>query len=70
MTNLDPTGLGGKKREKRDKEREFREKGSTFSLGFLTIGSSNPGETGGKVDLHYKSYTWVPILWSFGNSGR
>ena len=38
LTNLDPTGLGGKKREKREKEREFRERGSTFSLDFQAIG--------------------------------
>ena len=72
-SSLDPTGLGGKKRErerKREKEREFRERGSTFSLDFSVIGPSNLGETRGKVDPHYKSYTWVPVLWSFGNSRR
>ena len=71
--NLDPTGLGGKKRErerKREKGREFRERGSTFSLDFPAIDPSNPDETRGKVDPYYKSYAWVPILWSFGNSGR
>ena len=68
MTQLDPTGLGGKKREreiKREKEREFKERGSTFSLNFPAIGPSNPGETRGKVAPHYKSYTWVLVLWSF-----
>ena len=73
LTNIDPTGLGGKKKErerKREKEREFRERNSTFSLYFLVIGPSNPCETRGKVDPHYKSYAWVPVLWSFGNSGR
>ena len=73
LTNLDPTGLGGKKRERERKSengREFRERGSTFSLDFPTNGSSNPGETRGKVDPHCKSYAWVPVLWSFGNSGR
>ena len=73
LTNLDPTGLGGKKKEreiKREKGREFREGGSTFSLDFPAIGSSNPGEIRGKVDPPGKSYAWVPVLWSFGNSGR
>ena len=73
MTNLDTTGLGGKKRErvrKREKGREFRERGFTFSLDFPTIGQSNSGETRGKVDPHCKSYAWVPVLWSFGNSWR
>ena len=65
--------MGGKKREggrKREKGREFRERGSTFSLDFLAIGLSNSGETGGKVDPHCKSYAWVPVLWSFGKSRR
>ena len=73
LTNLDPTGLGGKKRErerKREKGREFRERGSNFSLDFSAIGSSNSGETRAKVNPHYKSYAWVPVLWSFDNSGR
>ena len=29
------------------------------------IGSSNSGETRGKVDPYYKSYAWVPEVWSF-----
>ena len=72
-SSLDLTDLGGKKREKerkRVKGREFRQRGSTLSLDFPAIGPSNPGETRGKVDPHCKSYAWVPILWSFGNSGR
>ena len=58
LTNLDPIGLGGKKRERErnmEKGRGFRERGSTFSLDFSAIGSSNPGETRGKVDPHCKS---------------
>ena len=73
LTNLDPTGLGGKKgkrERKREKGREFRERDSTFSLDFQAIDSSNSGETRGKVDPHCKSYAWVPVLWSFGNSRR
>ena len=53
LTNLNPTGVGRKKRErerKREKGREFRERGSTLSLDFPAIGPSNPGETRGKVD--------------------
>ena len=38
---------------------------STFSLGFPVIRPSKSGETRSKVGPHYKSYTWVPILWSF-----
>ena len=55
LTNLDPTGLGGKIERKREKGREFRERDSTFSLDFLVIGLSNPGDTRGKVDSHCKS---------------
>ena len=29
------------------------------------IGPSNPGKTRGKVDPYYKSYAWIPVLWSF-----
>ena len=60
LTNLDPTGLGGKKRErerKREKERKFRERGSIFSLDFSAVSPSNPSETRGKIDPHCKSYT-------------
>ena len=52
LTNLDPTGLGGGGGGKREKEREFREKGYTFSLDFSVINPLNPGETRGKVDPH------------------
>ena len=50
--------------------RDFRERVSTFTLDFPVIGSSNSGETKGKVDPHCKSYTWVPVLWTCSNSRR
>ena len=68
LTQLDPTSLGGKKRErerKREKGREFRERGSTSSLDFPANGPTNSDETRGKIDPHYKSYAWVPEVWSF-----
>ena len=40
---------------KREKGRDFRERGSNFSLNFPAIRPSNPG----------KSYAWTPVLWSF-----
>ena len=62
----------GRKKERereqteRDKEREdFRERGSTFSLSFLTIGPASSDEARSKVSPHGKDYTWVPVLWSF-----
>ena len=73
MTNLDLIDLGGKKRKRQRKgenERSFRERSSHFSLDFTVIGLSNSGKTRGKVDPHCKSYAWVPVLWSFDNSGR
>ena len=68
-----PNSLGGKmerEKKRKEKEREFRERDSTFSLNFPVIGPSNSDETRGKVDPRCKSYAWVPILWSFDNSGR
>ena len=50
--------------------RDFRMRSPHLSLDFPTIGPLNLGETRGKVDPHYKSYAWVPVLWSFGNSER
>ena len=73
MTNLDPTGLGEEKEEKRGREgkkERVLERESTFSLDFSAIGPSNLGEANGKVDPHCKGYAWVPGLWSFDNSGR
>ena len=64
-------GLGGKeerekKKTERDREREgFRERGSTFSLSFPTIGPASSDEARSKVAPHDKDYTWVPVLWSF-----
>ena len=68
-----PNGLGGKiekEKKRKEKGREFRVRGSTFSLDFPAIDPLNHGKTRGKVDPHYKSYVWVPVLWSFDNSGR
>ena len=47
------------------KERDFRERSSTFSLKFPVIGPSNPSEPRGKVAPQGKNYAWVSILWSF-----
>ena len=55
----------GGETNKREKENGARERESTFSLDFSAIGPSNSDETRSKVDPHYKSYTWVPVLWSF-----
>ena len=61
-------GLGGKEEREReqterDREREgFRERGSTFSLSFPTIGPESSDEARSKVALHGKDYTWVPVL--------
>ena len=64
-------GIGeSKPRKEGEKRRAFRERSSHFSLDFLAIGPSNPGETRDKVDPHCKSYAWVPVLWSFDNFGR
>ena len=60
-------GEGG---EQTEGERDFRVRSSHSSLDFLIIGPSNLGETRGKVDPQCKSYTWVPVLWSFNNFGR
>ena len=59
-----------KPRKEGEKRRDFRERVSTFSLNFPVIGPTNSGEARSKVDPHGKSYTWVPVLWSFDNSGR
>ena len=59
-----------KPRKGERKERDFRERSSTFSLKFPVIGQSNPGEPRDKVAPHGKGYTWIPILWNFDNSER
>ena len=72
--NLDPSSpksvWEGKEEKEREKptERErinFRVRSSHFFLDFPMIGLSNLDEPRGKVDPHYKSYAWVPVLWSF-----
>ena len=74
MTQVLPTGIGRWEREREEKreeeEEEARERESTFSQDFPMIRQLNPDETKDKVDPHYKSYVWVPVLWSFNNSER
>ena len=70
LTKFSQLVLGeGKERNEREEE-EARERESTFSLDFSVIGSSDLNETRSKVGLRCKGYTWVPVLWSFENSGR
>ena len=57
------------KREERER-RDSRERISTLSLDFPTIGPLVSGEARSKVAPHGKSHTWVPVLWSFDNFGR
>ena len=65
-----PNRFWEKEKEKEKKESFYKERVSTFSLNFSVIGPSDPGEPRGKVDSHCKSYAWIPVLWSFDNSGR
>ena len=53
------------KQERERKERDFRERSSTFSLEFPAIGPSVSDEARRKVAPHDKGCTWVPVLWSF-----
>ena len=53
-----------------EKGRDFRERSSIFSLNFPMIGPSNSGETRGKVDPHYKSYTWETEVGEFQKTPR
>ena len=59
-----------REKERERKEGNLRERGSNFSLNFLVIGSSVFSEVRSKVAPHGKGYVWVPVLWSFDNSGR
>ena len=62
---------GRKREEERDQTEErgkvwdFRERNSTFSLKFPTIGPSVSGEARSKVAPHGTNYAWVPDLGSF-----
>ena len=52
-------------REQTERERDlFRERSSTFSLKFPTIGPSASDEARSKVAPHGKDYAWVPVLGS------
>ena len=77
---LDPSspnriGWGKEKEIEREKKeererRDSRERSSTLSLKISAIGPSVSGEARSKVAPHGKGYAWVPVLWSFENSGR
>ena len=64
-------GFGGKEereREQTERDRErkgFRERSSTFSLSFPTIGPASSDEARRKVAPHGKDYAWVPVSGSF-----
>ena len=45
--------------------RDSRERSSTFSLEFPTIGQSISCEARSKLAPHGKGYAWAPVLWSF-----
>ena len=65
-----PNRFWEKEKEREKKESFCIERVSTFSLNFPVIRLSNLSESRGKVDPHCKSYSWIPVLWSFDNSGR
>ena len=57
-----------KKKGKRKREGKcgiFRERSSTFSLEFPTIGPASSDEARSKVAPHGKDYAWVLVLGSF-----
>ena len=70
LDQVDPTSLGegeeginhgiGER-----KEWDFRERSSTFSLGFPAIRQSVFDEARSKVAPHGKDCAWVPVLGSF-----
>ena len=53
------------KMEERGKVWDFRERSSTFSLSFPTIGPASSDEERSKVAPHDKDCAWVPVLGSF-----
>ena len=70
--NLDQSGLGGKgiergtNREREiEKERVFRERDSTFSLSFPTIGPVSGSGARGRVNPHSESFASRPVLGNF-----
>ena len=63
-------GKAGERKGRREKGRDFRERGSNFSLNFPAIRPSVFDKARSKVAPHSKGYAWVPVLWSFDNSER
>ena len=66
--NLDQMDWERERERGKPTEREcgiFRERSSTFSLGFPAIGPASSDEARSKVAPHGKDYTWVPVLGSF-----
>ena len=62
---------------KRERETESRKEGKVLEREslpslqiFPVIDSANFGDARSKVGLRCKGYTWVQVLWSFGNSER
>ena len=69
LDQVDLTSLGEREGTNRGigerKERDFRERISTFSLEFPAIGPSISGNARSKVTPCGKDYAWVPVLGSF-----
>ena len=68
LTNLDPTGLGGK----REKEIEFRERCFTFSLDFSVIGPRIPARQEAKLIPTVRAmrgYQYSGVLATSGGRG-
>ena len=70
LTKFSQLVLGVEKGRNEGEEEEAREREYTFSLDFSVIGPSDLNEIRSKVGLRGKGYAWVPVLWSFDNSGR